>query len=124
MSDELNQIKDELKQRAEQALTFLDENLNLLKTGKWELRNNVIRCENGECPLLFLAHKKGIINGAKEDWWNVNKELLLSYEAAQLIAHAIDGIPLVLLNAPEVRNKLLLELNPIENSEFGVYNEK
>ena len=115
-------ISDELKQGIKEALDFLNHNSYLFE-GIWELRGHCIRNCNGECPIVFIAHKKGIKDGAKEDWWTVNDRINLNHTAGQLIANASDNVEDDGFNRLEIRDLLIDILQPDVNPKFGVYNE-
>ena len=111
-------VRDELEQGVKPALKFLASNADLLKTGKWEFRYSSIRDCDGYCPITYVALKKGI-KVCKEAWWDVNKELNISYSTGWIIAQAADINDCNIA----VRNKLLEILNPVNNPTYGVYNE-
>lgn len=124
-------MMDEFKQGIEDAKVFIDNNLHLLKAGRWEYRNFCIReCNTGKCPVLFVAYKKGIEDGACEDWWTVNYALNLSYDGARTLASVADtpstSVPDEDYQNEYIKLRMLLldKLDPTVNERYGVYNEE
>lgn len=117
--------------------SFLNDNLDFLKTSTWEIRSSAIRDTYGNCPICLVAKNRNISKIGQENWWEALQ--IIDYWAGSTFAMVADSNVTKLERIRdicrsesreedahyfekciELRKKLEEELNPTINKRFGV----